>query len=86
MHYMYVACQAPLSMGFSRQKYWSGLPFPSPTHLLKGPQIKKTRIQNVGLVVEHLERLFTAIGKHQRVQAVRPHLMRKSRTGNANIG
>ena len=22
--------QAPLSMGFSRQKYWSGLPFPSP--------------------------------------------------------
>ena len=24
-----VARQAPLSMGFSRQKYWSGLPFPS---------------------------------------------------------
>ena len=24
-----VAYQAPLSMGFSRQKYWSGLPFPS---------------------------------------------------------
>ena len=23
-----VACQAPLSMGFSRQEYWSGLPFP----------------------------------------------------------
>ena len=22
-------CQAPLPMGFSRQKYWSGLPFPS---------------------------------------------------------
>ena len=22
--------QAPLSMGFSRQEYWSGLPFPSP--------------------------------------------------------
>ena len=28
-----VACQAPLSMGFSRQEYWSGLPFPSPGHL-----------------------------------------------------
>ena len=26
------ACQAPLSLGFSRQKYWSGLPFPSPMH------------------------------------------------------
>ena len=25
-----VACQAPLSMEFSRQEYWSGLPFPSP--------------------------------------------------------
>ena len=25
-----VACQTPLSMGFSRQEYWSGLPFPSP--------------------------------------------------------
>ena len=24
-----VTCQAPQSMGFSRQKYWSGLPFPS---------------------------------------------------------
>ena len=26
-------CQAPLSMGFSRQEYWSGLPFPSPGDL-----------------------------------------------------
>ena len=25
-----VAYQAPLSMGISRQEYWSGLPFPSP--------------------------------------------------------
>ena len=25
-----VACQAPRSMGISRQEYWSGLPFPSP--------------------------------------------------------
>ena len=24
---MTIACQAPLSMGFSRQAYWSGLPF-----------------------------------------------------------
>ena len=28
-----VAHQAPLSMGFSRQKYWSGLSFPSPGDL-----------------------------------------------------
>ena len=24
--------QAPLSLGFSRQEHWSGLPFPSPMH------------------------------------------------------
>ena len=28
-----VAYQAPLSMAFSRQEYWSGLPFPSPGDL-----------------------------------------------------
>ena len=28
-----VAYQAPPSMGFSRQEYWSGLPFPSPGNL-----------------------------------------------------
>ena len=30
-----VAHQAPLSMGFSRQEYWSGVPFPSPGELNK---------------------------------------------------
>ena len=28
-----VACQVPLSMKFSKQEYWSGLPFPSPGDL-----------------------------------------------------
>ena len=28
-----IACQAPLSMGFSRQEYWSGLPCPPPGDL-----------------------------------------------------
>ena len=28
-----LARQAPLSMGFSRHEYWSGLPFPSPGDL-----------------------------------------------------
>ena len=28
-----IACQAPLSMEFSRQEYWSGLPFPPPQDL-----------------------------------------------------
>ena len=29
-----IACQAPLSMEFPRQGYWSGLPFPTPRDLL----------------------------------------------------
>ena len=29
-----VACKTPPSMGFSRQEYWSGFPFPSPGDLL----------------------------------------------------
>ena len=35
-----VDCQAPLSMGFSRQEYWSGLPCPPPEDLLN-PGIKQ---------------------------------------------
>ena len=34
-----VALQAPRSMGFSRQEYWTGLPFPSP-EALPDPSIK----------------------------------------------
>ena len=29
-----IACQAPLSIEFSRQEHWSGWPFPSPRDLL----------------------------------------------------
>ena len=36
-----VACQSPMSMGCSRQEYWSGLPFPSPGDL-PNPGIKPT--------------------------------------------
>ena len=32
-HVQLLACQDPLSMGFSRQEYWSGLSFPSPGDL-----------------------------------------------------
>ena len=35
--------QAPLSMGFSRQEYWSGLPFPPPGYLPK-PGIEPTSL------------------------------------------
>ena len=38
-----VVFQAPLSMKFSRQEYWSGLPFPTPGHL-PDPGIKPTSL------------------------------------------
>ena len=34
------ACQAPLSVGFSRQEYWSGLPFPPTSGYLPNPGIE----------------------------------------------
>ena len=30
---LFVTCQAPLSMGYSRQECWSGLPFPPPGNI-----------------------------------------------------
>ena len=36
-----IACLAPLSMGFFRQEYWSGLPFPTPGNL-PDPDIEPT--------------------------------------------
>ena len=38
-----VARQAPLSMGFSREEYWSWLPFPSPRDL-PDPVIERTSL------------------------------------------
>ena len=35
-----VAHQAPLSMGFSRQEHWSGLPFPSPGDEARSPTLR----------------------------------------------
>ena len=47
---MDIACQAPLSMGFSRQEYLSGLPFPSPgSMILRGG---KSRISLMGAGVK----------------------------------
>ena len=43
-----VACQAPLSMGFSRQEYCSGLPFPYPGDL-PNPGIKPGEVIGPGI-------------------------------------
>ena len=43
-----VALQAPLSMEFSRQEYWSGLPFPTPEDL-PNPGIKPASLASPAL-------------------------------------
>ena len=48
-----VACQTPLSMGFSRQEYWSGLSFPPPGDL-PDPGIKPTSLASPVLQVDSL--------------------------------
>ena len=48
-HGLDLAHQAPLSMGFSREEYWSGLPFPSPGDL-PNPGIKPTFLASPILV------------------------------------
>ena len=45
-----VACQAPLSMGFSRQEHWSGLPLPSPGDL-PDPGIEPVFLRSSALTV-----------------------------------
>ena len=47
-HGLYVACQAPLSMGFSRQEYWSGFPCPSPGDLAD-PGIERMSLKSPAL-------------------------------------
>ena len=44
-----IACQAPLSMGFSRQEYWSGLPCPPPGDL-PDPRIEPVSLMSPALV------------------------------------
>ena len=49
-----VACQAPLSMRFSRREYWSGLPFPSPGDLPDpGNESRSPALQADSLPLSH---------------------------------
>ena len=50
-----VSCQAPLSMGFSRPEYWSGLPFPPPGDLpIQGSNLHLLHWQADSLPLSHL--------------------------------
>ena len=58
-----VACQTLLSMGFSSQEYWSGLPFP-PAWDLPDPEIKPASLLSPALV----GRFFTASATWETTQ------------------
>ena len=58
-----IAPQAPLSMGFSRQEYWSGLPFPPPGEL-----------PNPGINPRLLRLLHWQAGSLPLVPPGKPHL------------
>ena len=59
-----VACQAPLSVGFSQQEYWSGLPFPPPRDL-SNPGMEPMSLKSPALA----GRFFTAVknGKPEEI-------------------
>ena len=54
-----IARQAPLSMGFSRQEYWSGLPFPFPEDLPDpGIELVSPELQASSILLNHAGSLF----------------------------
>ena len=61
---MSVAHQAPLSLGFSRQEYWSGLPFPSPGDL----PVPGIEPESLALQVDSL--LYEPPGKCQKLSPI----------------
>ena len=59
-----VACQPPLSMGFSKQEYWRGLPVPSPGDLLgPGVESRSPALQGDSLPTEFRGKPFQGSGR-----------------------
>ena len=58
-----VAYQAPLSIGFPRREYWSGLPVPSPGDL-PGPGIKpvSTALASISFTAEPPGKIKSSLG------------------------
>ena len=81
-----LACQAPLSMGFSGQEYWSELPFPTPKYLPDtGIELGLPTLQAGSLPLSHQERaqgaLSSSIVLTQRCLRALPECF-----GNLSVG
>ena len=80
-----VACQAPLSMGFPRQGYWGGLPFPTPGDL-PDLGIEPTSLVSPALAGNSLP--LSHLGSSHYLSGRLPHSIHKSysrRTLNLNV-
>ena len=60
-----VAHQAPLSTGFSRQEYWSGLPFPSPMHAYMLSRFSRVWLYVTLWTVAHQASLSTGFSRQE---------------------
>ena len=73
-----VARQAPLSMGFSRQEYWSGLPWPPPGDLpdsgIKLPSLQSPSSQADSLQLSHGEAHEDPVQQIQKGKRLRSYL------------
>ena len=69
-----VAHQAPLSMGFSRQEYWSGFPFPSPGDLPdpgvkpESPIVQADSLPSEPILNKHLNWMRYAVFRYMDFQ------------------
>ena len=68
-----IARQASLSMGFSRQEYWSGLPLPPPGHL-SNPRIELASLSSPALA----GRFFTTSTTWEALPAAAAYIMRNA--------
>ena len=59
------AHQAPLSLGFSRQEYWSGLPFPSPMHACMLRRFSCVRLCVTPWTAAHQAPLSTGVSRQE---------------------
>ena len=70
-----VGHQAPLSMGFPRQEYWSGLPCPSPEDLPnQGSHCRQILYHCIVFKSEHSAFLLFRPGRHRRAAGSKPDL------------
>ena len=84
-----VDCQVPLSMGFPRQEYWSGLPFPSPEDLpIPGIKSGSPALQADSLPAEpqRLEQIISQfVWKYKKPLTAKAIFRKKNGTGGINL-